>query len=332
MSAVRLCPACDGEALPNHLAVAEMMFGQDERFIYAECSDCGTLWLIDVPADLSAYYPNDYYSVDIDPERVLGRVGVRQFTGVVGRSVLFGRSRLAGLAARFIRMRQFHSFIAAMDSLALAGLPRGPRSSVLDVGCGAGVLVYALGLAGVDRSIGVDPFAPMDRQLDSGGSILRGELSEVVGEFDLVMFHHSLEHVPDPERTLREARKLLALNGRILVRMPTVSSEAYETYGADWVQLDAPRHLTIFSREGMEALSERVGMKVVRVRDDSTAFQFWGSEQVRTDIPLMSERSMVVAPNDHVFTNSEIRRWQERSHQLNAAGRGDQAAWVLERV
>lgn len=325
------CPACGGAAAGAPVVVAEMMFGRDEEFAYLECTACATLWLRDVPADLSAYYPTDYYSIDVDPEHALGRAGVRQFATVVSRSVLFGRRRVAGLAARVVRMRQFHSFLIALDSLAFAGLPRGRDSRVLDVGCGSGVLVYALGLAGVRTSLGVDPFAPADRDLDSGARVVRRDLSEVEGTFDLVTFHHSFEHVPDPGRSLADAQRVLAPGGRILVRMPTVSSAAYEEYGADWVQLDAPRHLTVFSREGMAKLAERHGLRVVGVLDDSTGFQFWGSEQVRRGVPLMDERSVLMS-QDHSFTRAELDAWQQRAAELNRAGRGDQAAWLLESV
>lgn len=323
------CPACGGASLPEPVVVREMMFGRDEEFPYARCADCQTLWLLEVPEDLGAYYPTDYYSVEIDPEVALGRVGVRQFATAVSRSLLFGSGSVARTARRVVKKRQFQSFVIALDSLALAGLPRGRESRVLDVGCGSGILVYALGLAGVATSIGVDPFAPEDRTFDNGSKVLRRDVSEVEGEYDLITFHHSFEHVPDPASALRDARRLLAPGGRILVRMPTVSSEAAETYGTQWVQLDAPRHLTIFSREGMAALAAEHDLDLVAVHDDSTAFQFWGSEQVKRGIPLFSEKSMMVSPKGHVFSDAEVTTWTRRAAELNAAGRGDQAAWVM---
>ena len=73
--------------------------------------------------------------------------------------------------------------------------------------------------------------------------------------------------------------------------MPTVSSEAYETYGIDYYGLDAPRHLTIFSRSGMDRLCQEHGFRVVRVADDSDSAQFWASEQIRRRIPLGVDRS-----------------------------------------
>lgn len=325
------CPACGGARRLEPLHVAEMMFGLDERFEYAECEACGSLWLLDVPADLGRFYPEDYYSVDLDPEVVLGRPGVRQFASATTRSILFGKRRFASAAGALLRRRQFQSFLLVMDSIALAGLPKGRASRVLDVGCGSGILIYALGLAGVETVLGVDPFAPGDRTFDSGARLMRREVGQVEGTFDLVMFHHSFEHLPDPAESLGQACNLLAPGGRILIRMPTVSSDAYQTYGTNWVQLDAPRHLTLFSRRGVEALAGRLGLRIAAVVDDSTAFQFWGSEQVQRGIPLMDERSHMVSPARSEFGSAELATWDAQAADLNSKGRGDQATWLLIR-
>lgn len=332
MSSQSTCPLCARGQGAEQVEVAEMMFGTGETFAYLVCPDCGTLWLRDVPEDLGHYYPEDYYSVDIDPEQVLGRPGVRQFAALVSRSVLFGSSRLSNAARRVVRMRQFHSFVTVLDGIATAGLPRGRATRVLDVGCGSGIMIYALALAGVGTPLGVDPFAPADRDFDNGARLLRRNLDDVEGTFDLVMFHHSLEHVPDPEASLRASIDKLAPGGRILVRMPTVSGEAYETYGTDFFQLDAPRHLSIASRAGVDALAERVGLRVVAARDDSTSAQFWASEQVRRGIALMAPDSHMISEERSVFTRAEIDRWAQRARELNDAARGDQVAWVLERA
>jgi SAM-dependent methyltransferase len=323
------CPACGGTAQEAPVVAREMMFGRDECFAYLVCAGCGTLRLADVPGDMGQYYPADYYSIDIDPEAALGRPGVRQFATSVSRSILFGRRTVASAAQRVVRMRQFHSFVNVVDQVAFAGLPAGRGSAVLDVGCGSGIIVYALGLAGIRTSVGVDPFAPGDRRFDTGARLQRSDLEEVEGTFDLVMFHHSLEHVPDPGASLAAAAERLAPGGRILVRMPTVSSDAYREYGADWVQLDAPRHISLFSRAGVDALAARHGLRVAAVRDDSTSFQFWGSEQVRRGIPLMAPTSHLISERDSVFSGEQIAGWEGRAGRLNAAGRGDQAAWVL---
>jgi hypothetical protein len=153
----------------------------------------------------------------------------------------------------------------------------------------------------------------------------------VTGEWDWVMFHHSFEHVPDPLETLRAAACLLARGGTCLIRIPTVSSEAWEQYGVDWVQLDAPRHLFLHSLESMERLAREAGLVVREVQFDSTAFQFWGSEQYRADIPLRDPRSYAVDPGASIFTAESLALFATRARELNAARRGDQAAFHLAR-
>lgn len=311
------------------LTVRENMFGISEDFDYSVCAECGTLALVAIPQDMAPYYPRNYYSVDLDPERALGAPGVRQFAQLVIGSVLWGRGVFSGLATAVIPRRQLRTLVSVLGSIRHAGLISGKQTRILDVGCGSGMLVFALGLAGVRDVTGVDPFMSGDRELSTGGQLLHRDLSEVGGSYDLIMFHHSLEHVPDPEASLREALGRLTPGGRVLVRMPTPSSEAFETYGASWVSLDAPRHLVVLSREGAATLCKRLGAGVLSVADDSTGFQFWGSEQYLRGIPLMDPRSVMVKRRDSPFSKVQLRSWEKRAIALNRAGRGDQAAWVI---
>jgi SAM-dependent methyltransferase len=306
-----------------------MMFGLDEEFSYAQCAGCGTCRLLDAPVDLGRYYPRDYYSVNLDPERELGRIGVRQFAAAVGRSRLLGRDLIGRSSVALVRRRQFQTLMSLLRSVHRTGLPRGPDTRILDVGSGSGVLVYALSLSGLRDVTGVDPFGGPDRILDTGARLLNRELGDVHGDYDLVMFHHSFEHVLDPRLALELATSLLSPGGRLLVRMPTVSSEAFERYGPQWVQFDAPRHITVFSRAGMDRLAETAGLEVVDTWDDSTSFQFWGSEQVVARVPLESPSSHMVHPAASSFSREQVAAWDRRARMNNAAGHGDQAVWVL---
>lgn len=329
----RTCPGCDEDSISQSYTVGEMMFGSDEEFRYLECGECRTLRLENVPEDLGAYYPRVYYSVADDPQTILGRAGVRSIIKAVGRSALGGSGRVASAVATTVRRREVQTLLSIYSSIRACGLRARSAARILDVGAGSGMLVYAMSIAGFGRVEGIDPFADGDRTFDTNATIRAVDLAGLptTEHWDLIMFNHSFEHVPDPRADLVAAARLLAPGGTILVRMPTVSSWAWEHYGVNWVQLDAPRHLSLFSRKGMASLVASVGLEIREIRDDSSAFQFWGSEQVLRGIALDAANSHMVNEKRSPFSAGQIAQWSKRADGLNAEGMGDQAAWILGR-
>jgi SAM-dependent methyltransferase len=290
------------------------MHGTRDKFDYFECIACGTVQIMTVPsvADLERYYPKDYYSFAQKQKGALARWLVAQRD----RHVLGLRNVAGGLIGR-VRMDP------VIQVLARAGL--GPDQRILDVGCGAGRLLDRLARAGFRNVMGVDPFIERDTKTAAGVSIRKCHLRDVPDSFDVIMFNHSLEHVPDPVAILKDAVLRLAPPGTILVRVPTPSSDAWRIYRTDWVQLDAPRHIVLPSRKGASIMAECAGLAVERVIDDSGPLQFLGSERYRRDIPLHD------ATDRELFCDEEIARFARRAMELNAHHRGDQAMFVMRR-
>ena len=100
---------------------------------------------------------------------------------------------------------------------------------ILDVGCGTGGLLDRLTRIGFNNLVGADPFIEADGRSAEGVPLMKADLRDVDGKFDLIMFNHSLEHVPDPVETLKVAYGKLAAGGMCLARVPTTSSEAWST-------------------------------------------------------------------------------------------------------
>jgi SAM-dependent methyltransferase len=182
---------------------------------------------------------------------------------------------------------------------------------------------------GFERVTGCDPYLPEDIHYGNGLYIAAAGIGQIGSEarWDLITFHHSFEHMPDPLETLLAARDLLRDGGLCLLRIPTVSSFAWERYGVHWVQLDAPRHLHLHSIESVRRLADDAGFEVVRIVYDSHSIQFWGSEGYARDIP----------PKDHRKGRGVgriawiLRKWKlgRQADRLNRDRRGDQAAFVL---
>ena len=304
-----------------------MMFGFRDEFTYETCGTCGSLNLGDAPRNIARYYPSEYYSLAVDPVSSIGRAGVKTFAQFIASSALHGDGKLARAAARAVPHRQFRTLVSMLSSIGECGVDT-HNARMLDVGTGSGVIPFVLKMAGVPEVLGIDPYLDADRVV-GGAELRRAEISDVDGEWDLVMFNHSLEHLDSPSHALQQARRLLADGGVVLVRVPTVSSEAWDRYGVDWASIDAPRHFLLPTRDGVSALARSSGLRVVRVVDDSHEFQFWGSEQYRRDVPMMSPESYFVDPKASAFTRAEIRRFRRDARALNARQRGDQAAFYL---
>ena len=319
-----VCRACGEAAFAVRHDAPETMYGTGEVFAYGECDRCASLTLLDLPDDLAPYYPDTYLSMTVDPAS-LGRAPLAAISAV-SRSIMRAPGS-AGTLQRVLPDRRARTLAVILESVARAPGPR-PRH-VLDVGSGSGMVPLAVSRAGSVEVLGIDPFASVDRRLGPHAELRVMTLDEVDGAFDLVMLHHSLEHVPDPLDALRQVRRLLAPGGCALVRVPTCSSQAWREYGIDWIQLDPPRHVWIPSRRGLNTLARRADLAVVSTYDDSGSFQFWGSEQARRGIPLMDPRSYFVDPKRAGRSRRVLAEYTRRSRELNRVSDGDQTVVYL---
>ncbi len=288
------------------------MFGYRDRFDYFQCSSCKCLQIVEIPPDMSKYYPSHYYSFTPKQRRFKNNPVVRALRRLQDHYTVFNSGLMGSLVFALSPNKK-------LAPLAKIGLSRDSR--ILDVGCGDGWRLNALREIGFRKVLGIDPYIQNDIRYDNGVRVLKQTINDATGEWDLIMYHHSFEHVPDPVKDLQAVSRLLPSGGRCLIRVPTVSSFAWEEYRENWVQLDAPRHYTLPSIEGMNVLAAKTGFLVQDVVFDSTKDQFQGSELYKRGLPLAS--------GETAFTPCQIKRWKRQARKLNKGNRGDQAAFYL---
>ena len=117
-----------------------------------------------------------------------------------------------------------------------------------------------------------------------------------------------------------------------MVRIPTVESEAWREYGLDWDQLDAPRHLVLHSRKSAELAAIAAGVTVVDLWDDSTGFQFWGSEIYKKGRTLFEGDERPAVLRIELFARKELASFERRAKRLNKKGRRDQLVIEMQRA
>ena len=316
------CRICGGTAGASHRA-SEKMFGTGDSFDYFECNDCRCLQIMEVPADLGRYYPSHYYSFAAPAEADGGTRGaIRE---LLLRMVLRAPTRLREKALLEL---PWYRLGATQASLQMALLAKHRHARILDVGAGGGRLVRSLAHMGFVNALGIDPFIAGD-VMEGGRCLVRkADIYAIDQPFDLIMMHHALEHMDDHLPILRHARSILDRSGVLLIRVPVADCHCWRHYGTDWVQLDAPRHLILHSRDSLERLASQAGLAVAGIRYDSTSFQFSGSELYRRGIPLIDAEGR----SNHTakFLSPEmLEDFARRARELNAAQDGDQLCIFL---
>jgi SAM-dependent methyltransferase len=300
------------------------MFGLGAEFPYFQCGQCGTVQIVEPPPDMSAFYPSSYYSLSQGPSSSINFLS-KTWHFVLDRFVyspsFAGRGRWPTLLRRLeLSSRELEAVGRHAPALS---------SRILDVGSGGGKLLQALEAQGYSNLVGLDPYLPQDRSL--GRVVLRrGTIDglDASERFDVVIMHHSLEHVDDPIGTLATVRAHLAEGGYAIIGVPIVNL-AFGTYGVNWCQLDAPRHFVVFSVRGFEFASQRSGLKIFDRYFNSTSEQFRVSEMYALNVPLsQTSQAIPLAPLFRAFSPWS-RSSRRRADDLNRTERGDQAVFYL---
>jgi 2-polyprenyl-3-methyl-5-hydroxy-6-metoxy-1,4-benzoquinol methylase len=313
------CRICGSEGSHRTYVVKEMMMGQLEEHQYFQCSQCQCLQITTIPDNLGDHYPSNYYSY-VAPNSKGGTkqslIRLRDQYAATGKNVVGKALQLLSPNAKLTTLRPLNLT---------------ENSRILDVGCGAGLLLHSLREIGFNHLLGLDPFNQDLIEYSNGLRIEKRDIFSEKGQWDVIMFHHSFEHMPEQQATLNKVFELLAPNGTALVRVPTVSSYAWQHYGVNWVQLDAPRHLFLHSVDSIKVLAEQCGFKMDKAVYDSNAFQFWGSEQYEKGIMLRDKNSWAENPEGSLFSSAQIKEFEKRAQELNSLNQGDQAAFYLRK-
>jgi len=297
------CPACQSI---EHLEFIgeERMFGLGDRFDYCQCQTCGGIWIKEIPKNLSKYYPDEYYA--------------------------FGKIKFDNPLVLFLKKLRYRLFKVGISIKPpnyfewLKNLKVNENSRIADIGCGNGILLRQLKSCGFENLFGFDPFISKEI-LEGNLTIRKIGFEEISGKFDVIMFHHSLEHMENPSAVFQQLNRLLSHNGRVIIRIPVADAAVWETEGSYWFQLDAPRHLFIPHTRSIAHLAAKNNLEVEKIIFDSDANQFIITELYKRGIPFIKQDKV------DVFSKRESQIFEEKANHLNQINKGDQAVFYLKK-
>jgi SAM-dependent methyltransferase len=199
------------------------------------------------------------------------------------------------------------------------------RGRLLDVGCGNGENVaYLKDLGWRVTGIETDPIAADLARTKFGLEVYEGNLEDAKfpdESFDAITLAHVIEHLPDPIKTLKECFRILKPGGKIVLITPNNRSLGQNIFRDDWLYLDPPRHLFIFSPLAIKVCLEEAGFCSSKIRSATrnAAVAWIGSKMIhqnrklfvrkllenyRADIDLACTGFMFIEIVSSIFMNS----------------------------
>ncbi len=227
----------------------------EELFKVYKCSDCDLIFPFEYPSNLNKYYPEKY------------------------RSYLPFVKKILQIKSKLYINKINNKYFQNIDS---------NQKNILEIGCGNGQMLeifkkLSWNVCGIERS---------DAVLESNNlNISNKNLDEYSDNiFDLVFLYNSFEHLHEPKKTLIKISEKVKKNGLILITVPSHDSLQYKFGKNDWLHLDMPRHLNIFSHASfLKMIKDTHNLKIVSIRSIGFDLEFYGWFQ--TIINRLSKRN-----------------------------------------
>ena len=282
------CPHCYVCGSPGHMlydGLKDRLFDASGSWNLRACANdkCGLVWLDPMPVeqDLHKAYQTYYTHTDHAVRQLsMARRLVRNIgEGYLSRRYGYNNERLPRWYWNVGGLMHLHPGAMANLDFSVFYLPAKSGGRLLEVGFGSGEMLRSMqGRGWQVEGVDVDPDA-VKNATKKGLQVHLGKLEDLrlpSNCYDAIAMSHVIEHVPEPLNLLRECHRLLKPGGTLVAITPNIRSWGHRLYASDWLALDPPRHLHLFSAESLTELAERSGIRIGRltttVRDANGLF------------------------------------------------------------
>lgn len=298
----KVCIACGNSEGNEHFQAYEKMFGLGDEFTYLNCQKCRSLQIVSVPDNLDRYYSSQYYTTG-------------KFVKSNAIKNLFKKFRWQFYNLRIFK-KSTKPYINWIKELEIDF-----KSKIADIGCGPGQLLYEMHCSGFKNLHGFDPYVYKEINL-KGLTVKKVAIDNIQDEFEVVMMHHSFEHMAEPKKVFDLLSRLVKKNGQLLIRTPVSDAKVWKDYGINWFQIDAPRHFFIPSVNAMLSLAQNSGFKTKKVVFDSNESQFLISKHYKKGGSLMNY-------DVNRLNRTELKEAIQQAKIYNQEQIGDQACFYF---
>ena len=240
MKSLDKCPLCLNKNLAKKLHCIDHTASK-EKFTIVSCETCGFTFTNPRPKDdvLGDYYKSDMYISHTNSNKGF-------FSWMY----------------QTVRKRTIKTKLSLLKSVTTFGRH-------LDIGCGTGEFLNACKKAGF-KSQGVEPAKLAREQAITNYDLSVSKDTNLDqfkdGKFDSISMWHVLEHVPNLTTTITDLKRIINKNGKVIIAVPNYKSWDSSYYCEFWAAWDVPIHLWHFSKETIELLFNKNGLKLIKTK------------------------------------------------------------------
>jgi len=249
------CRICGNDTNNTHHIGVEKKQGSGDKFNYVRCDDCGCLQIEEYPANIARYY-DCYYSLHqpkVKKSLLSDWMRKQLFYYLLG-----GVNPVGKLLDCFFK-NSFNWIVPNKFSF---------NSSIIDVGCGYGRLILKMAQSGFKNLEGIDPFLESDITYCLNDKrnlfIKKTDLFSLDKQYDVIMLHHVLEHLPNQHDVFQKITFLMHNESVLIINLPTMNNYYWENFGMNAFQLDdVPRHYYIHTHKSLSKIAEKHGLQLL---------------------------------------------------------------------
>lgn len=267
------CIFCGTKGKETYRGLRDRLFGVAGEFNLKRCSSCGLMWLDPRPRleDICKCYENYFYSHISEISSNPGSGLAASLKGFLRENVFCGHYGYRHLHKRhiFCKLGRFLAGMPVLGSKIIYDLgARFPyfkaNGLIIDVGCGAGEYLKIMQEIGWNV-LGVEP-SPIAADIlrDKGVPVLTGAFQDVDIKHpaaDQITMYHVIEHMQDPVSAIEKCFRILKDGGRLIINMPNADSLGHRVFTENWLPLDPPRHMFVFSPKSVSILFSKSQFK-----------------------------------------------------------------------